>query len=82
MVEGPVAAGKSAFAKQLAGDLDMLYMPEANLDMVYINEYGFDLKSYDGQLPEACRSFDVKNFLMNPRHSMVAPFQVDQYIIK
>ncbi|XP_044748952.1 NADH dehydrogenase [ubiquinone] 1 alpha subcomplex subunit 10, mitochondrial [Coccinella septempunctata] len=82
VVEGPIASGKSAFAKQLAEDLDMLYMPEANLDMVYINEYGFDFKSLDNQLPDVCKSFDVKNFLMNPRHSMVAPFQVDQYCIK
>lgn len=82
VVEGPIAAGKSAFAKQLADDLDMLYMPEANLDMVYINDYGFDLKSLDNQLPERCKSFDIKNFLMNPRHAMVAPFQVDQYCIK
>lgn len=82
VVEGPVAAGKTKFAKQLADELDMLYLPEANLDMVYINDYGFDTRKLDEQLPESCRSFDINNFLVNPRHRLVASFQLQQYIVK
>ncbi|KAL3266135.1 hypothetical protein HHI36_010320 [Cryptolaemus montrouzieri] len=82
VVEGPVAAGKTAFAKQLADDLEMLYLPEANLDMHYINDYGFDLRTLDNQLPESCRSFDINNFLISPRHSQVALFQIKQYTVK
>ncbi|KAK9869964.1 hypothetical protein WA026_006061 [Henosepilachna vigintioctopunctata] len=82
VVEGPVAAGKSKFAKQLADDLDMYYLPEANLDMYYFNDYGFDLRTLDDQLPENARSFDVNNFLMNPRSIQSASFQMNQYYIK
>lgn len=77
-----MAAGKSKFAKELAEELDMLYMPEANLDMVYINQYGYDLRNLDEQLPESCRSFDIKNFLLTPKHMNVAAFQFRQYNTK
>ncbi|RZB38886.1 NADH dehydrogenase [ubiquinone] 1 alpha subcomplex subunit 10, mitochondrial [Asbolus verrucosus] len=82
VVEGPVAAGKTKFAKELAAELDMLYMPEANLDMVYINPYGYDLRQLDEQLPESCRSFDIKNFLITPKHMNTAAFQLHQYHTK
>lgn len=60
----------------------MLYFPEANQDMFYINHYGYDLRKLDPQLPESCRSFDVMDFLKNPRHLLTARFQIDQYMIK
>lgn len=60
----------------------MLYLPEANLDMLYTNDYGYNLKSLDEQLPETCRSFDVNNFLLNPKHRLVAAFQIKQYQVK
>lgn len=60
----------------------MLYMPEANQDMLYVNDYGYNLKQLDPQLPEGCRSFDIKDFLNNPRHSLAATFQLNQYIVK
>ncbi|CAH1370927.1 hypothetical protein MTP99_012420 [Tenebrio molitor] len=82
VVEGPVAAGKTKFAKQLAEELDMLYFPEANLDMIYINHYGYDLRQLDDQLPESCRSFDIKNFLLTPKHINTASFQNRQYYVK
>ncbi|KAF2886661.1 hypothetical protein ILUMI_19513 [Ignelater luminosus] len=82
VVEGPIAAGKTKLAKELAEDLDMLYMPEANLDMMYVNDYGFNLKELDPQLPESCRSFDIKDFLNNPRHRLTATFQLKQYVVK
>ena len=82
MVEGPVAAGKSNFAKQLAEQFDMSYYPEANQDMLYTNNYGFNLKQLDPQIPEMCRTYDINNFLKNPKHKSVAGFQFAQYTIK
>lgn len=82
VVEGPCAAGKSALAKQLATDLNMSYYPEANQDMVYINDYGYDTRKLDPQIPEDCRSFDINNFLINPRHRLTACFQILQYSVK
>lgn len=82
VVEGPVAAGKSKFAKELANDLDMLYVPEANLDLIYINKYGYDLRKLDDQLPATCKSFDVNNFLKTPNHRSVATFQMQMYQLR
>ncbi|KAG5882119.1 hypothetical protein JTB14_016882 [Gonioctena quinquepunctata] len=82
VVDGPVASGKSKFAKQLATELEMLYLPEANLDMININSYGFDLRKLDPQMPESCRTFDVMDFLRNPKHRSVAKFQIQQYIVR
>ncbi|XP_023016004.2 NADH dehydrogenase (ubiquinone) subunit ND-42 [Leptinotarsa decemlineata] len=82
VVDGPVASGKSKFAKELATELEMLYLPEANLDMIYINSYGYDLKKLDPLMPESCRTHDVMNFLKNPKHRNTARFQIQQYIVR
>ncbi|XP_065364589.1 NADH dehydrogenase [ubiquinone] 1 alpha subcomplex subunit 10, mitochondrial [Calliphora vicina] len=81
-VEGPIAAGKSKFAKELAEELEMLYVPEANMDMFYINSYGYDLRKLDPQLPENCRSYDVVNFCKDPNHSLAAAFQIRMYMLR
>lgn len=72
VVDGPIAAGKSALAKSLAAELDMLYFPEANLDMFYTNGYGYNLKQLDYLLPESVKSYDVKDFCLNPNSSRTA----------
>ncbi|KAF4517561.1 hypothetical protein B566_EDAN005125 [Ephemera danica] len=82
VVEGPIAAGKTAFAKALAEDLDMLYMPEANMDMHYINSYNFDMRQLDPQLPESCRSYDIRNFCEDPSHVNAANFQILMYYLR
>lgn len=81
-MEGPIAAGKTKFAQKLAEELDMLYLPEANQDMYYVNGRGFDLRQLDPMVPESCRSFDVNDFMVNPRHSKSAALQMRQYIVK
>lgn len=81
-VEGPIAAGKSKFAKELADELEMLYVPEANMDMFYINSYGYDLRQLDPELPESCRSYDVVNFCKDPKHSLAASFQIRMYQLR
>lgn len=77
-----MASGKSKLAKDLAANLDMLYLPEANLDMLYINSYGYDLRKLDDQIPDIYKSFDVMDFLKNPKHRNVARFQIEQYMVK
>ena len=37
VVDGPPAIGKTEFAKGLAEEMGMLYMPPANMDDYYIN---------------------------------------------
>lgn len=82
VVEGNIASGKSSFAKELAEDLEMFYMPQPTLDMIYINPYGFDLRTLDPQLPEATRSFDVKNFCLTPNGRNVAQFQIRMMMLR
>uniref|UniRef100_A0A646QDH4 NADH dehydrogenase [ubiquinone] 1 alpha subcomplex subunit 10, mitochondrial n=1 Tax=Hemiscolopendra marginata TaxID=943146 RepID=A0A646QDH4_9MYRI len=82
VVEGSIASGKSAVAKQLADELDMLYMPEVTMDMKYINEYGYDLRQLDDQLGESAKSCDVKKYYQNPHHMNVAKFQLSMYMYR
>lgn len=76
VVEGPIAAGKTAFAKYLAEELDMKLMPAITIDDYYINQYGYDLRAMDPELPESCKSYDLKDFNENPTHYKAASFQI------
>lgn len=76
VVDGPIAAGKSTFAKQLAEELDMLYFPEADLDMNYINEYGYDMRQLNPRLPVKVQFTDVKDITRNPKHPNTGIVQV------
>lgn len=82
VVEGPLAAGKSKFAKELATELDMLYVPEANMDLLYVNPYGYDMRQLDDQLPASYKSYDVSNFLRNPNDMRAANFQIRMYMLR
>jgi NADH dehydrogenase (ubiquinone) 1 alpha subcomplex subunit 10 len=82
VVEGPIAAGKSEFAKDLAKDLDMHYVPQPTLDEIYINPYGYDMRQLDPQLPKNTRSFDVKNFCLTPNGRNVAQFQIRMLMLR
>lgn len=82
LVEGPIAAGKSKFAKELAEELDMLYIPEANMDMIFINPYGYDMRKLDPQLPESSKSFDVRNFCLTPKHPLAGSMQIRMYMLR
>ncbi|PNF29067.1 NADH dehydrogenase [ubiquinone] 1 alpha subcomplex subunit 10, mitochondrial [Cryptotermes secundus] len=82
VVEGPIAAGKTAFAKSLAEDLDMLHMPEVTMDDFYINSYGYDMRKLDPQLPVGARSYDEKNFCTEPNHENTANFQIMKYKLR
>lgn len=79
VVEGPIASGKTAFAKELAAELGMRYMPAITMDAHYINSYGYDLRQLDPQLPVSCQSYDVKNFCENPHHLNCANYQILMY---
>lgn len=52
------------------------------MDEIYINPYGYDMRKLDPQLPEKCRSFDIKNFCADPNHTLVAQFQIRMYMLR
>nr|CAG4643187.1 EOG090X05NZ [Ilyocryptus agilis] len=66
VVEGLPAAGKHQLAKGLADELDMVYFPSPTQAETFINDYGFNLKTLDPQLPESCQSYDETDFLKDP----------------
>lgn len=82
VVDGPVAAGKTAFAKEIAEDLDMLYVPQASMEMIYINDYGFDMRTLDSQMPADAVSCDNASFLRDPSQRNAAAMQFDMYRLR
>jgi len=82
LVEGPIASGKTKLAQQLAKDLDMHFLPGPTMDRYFINSYGYDMRKVDHLLPENARTFDVNNYLKDPRHINVAVFQLHMYRAK
>jgi len=82
VLEGPVGIGKTAVGHQLADLLGMHFMPDVTMDTYYINNYGYDMRKLDPQLPVNCRSFDEKNFLENPEHFNAASFQIIKYKLR
>lgn len=82
-MEGPIAAGKTEFAKKLANELDMYYIPQATMDDVFINEYGYDMRELDAKLPPGAQSFDEKKFLHNPTNRRLASLlQMNMFSLK
>jgi len=67
VVDGPPAIGKTEFAKGLAEEMGMLYMPPANMDDYYINAYGYDIRNLDSQFHHIRNvSYDEKKFSKDP----------------
>jgi len=66
VVEGLEASGKTTLAKQIAEDFDMLYHPEPSPDQLFTNEYGFNYRELNPQLPPNARFINREDFLMEP----------------
>jgi NADH dehydrogenase (ubiquinone) 1 alpha subcomplex subunit 10 len=67
VVEGPPGLQKTKFAKELAEELDMLFVPGASMDQFYTNGYGYDLRELDHLFHfTKCISYDEKKFAQNP----------------
>lgn len=82
LVEGPVTAGKTGFAQELAKELDMHYVEHATTDRVFINGYGFDLRTLDHKLPKGAQTFDEKKFLAEPNARLTAAMQLWLYHLR
>lgn len=75
VVDGPISGGKHEIAKQIAEELDMKFFPDPTMDLLYINDYGYDMRNLDPKMPEAARSYDEARFCREPDHFLSANFQ-------
>nr|CAG4648639.1 EOG090X05NZ [Polyphemus pediculus] len=82
VIDGPPNAGKAVLAKELAEELDMVFMEPPTMAKTYINEYGFDLRQLNDELPKDCRSFEEKDFLKNPRHVKARRMQLTLFTLR
>uniref|UniRef100_A0A4Y7N334 NADH dehydrogenase [ubiquinone] 1 alpha subcomplex subunit 10, mitochondrial n=1 Tax=Daphnia similis TaxID=35528 RepID=A0A4Y7N334_9CRUS len=85
VVEGPPAAGKGVLAKELADDLGMAYFPTPTVAETYINDYGYDLRQLDDQIPNSCKSYDENDFLKDPMRlngAKAARFQLSKLALR
>ncbi|XP_014671235.1 PREDICTED: NADH dehydrogenase [ubiquinone] 1 alpha subcomplex subunit 10, mitochondrial-like [Priapulus caudatus] len=82
VVDGNICAGKSTLAKNLAKELDFHFVPEATIDDFYINSYGKDFRDADPDLPPSVRSFELKDFYVNPNDPRASNFQIMMYWLR
>jgi NADH dehydrogenase (ubiquinone) 1 alpha subcomplex subunit 10 len=82
VVEGPVASGKAQFAKELAADLDMKYIEQPTLDEIFVTPYGLDLRTLDSQVPKNMRTYDIRNFCLDPTGRNAAQFQINMFMMR
>jgi len=67
VIEGPPALEKTKLAKELADELDMVYVSGANMEEFYVNSYGYDLRELDGLFKHDRNiSYDEKKFAQDP----------------
>ena len=52
------------------------------MNEIYINSYGFDMRSLNEQLPAPYRSFEVKDFYTNACSPLSIRFQIQMYMLR
>ena len=82
VVDGPPAAGKELVARALAEEFEMQFMPAASGDLIYVNDYGYDLRQLNERLPHKLKLLQVDDFLKNPYDSRMGSFQINWFEFK
>lgn len=77
-----MASGKTALAKALAEELEMHYVGDVTMDKMYVNDYGFDMRKLNADLPHMARCYDEKDFCRDPKNRLAANFQIEKYILR
>jgi len=75
VVDGPPTGNKEALAKYIAEKLDFHYMPDGHVDDWWVDEYGTDLRVVNPKVPPTMRSWDIHQFLQQPKHFHTARLQ-------
>jgi len=75
IIDGPPTGNKEAFGRYLAERLDMKYMPDADLDMFYVDHYGVDLRTLNPHVDPTMRTLDIHEWLQRPNNPLTAQMQ-------
>lgn len=79
IVEGPPAVGKTKLCETIAKEFGLLYMPTVTHDEIFINPYGFDVRSISSKVPVSFKPHDLNDFLKDPHHVQTAMFQLGYF---
>lgn len=82
VVDGPPAVGKTKLCEQIAKEFGLLYMPPPSFDEIYINNYGFDVRSINPKLKDEWRFRDLTDFLRDPYHRGTARIQYEIFLMR
>lgn len=82
VVDGPPAVGKTKLCEQIAKEFGLLYMPPPVFDEMYINYYGFDVRSLNPKLKDEWRMRDLTDFLRDPDHKGTARIQYGIFLMR
>jgi len=75
VIDGPPTGNKEAFGRYLAERLDMKYMPDADLDMFYVDQFGVDLRVLNPDVDPTVRTLDIHQWLQRPNNPLTAQMQ-------
>ncbi|OQR67031.1 NADH dehydrogenase-like [Tropilaelaps mercedesae] len=82
VVEGNICSGKSTVAKRIAEEFDFVHFPEVTMDMMFINDNGFDIRSIEHHFPKLLRPFDEKKFYAEPDSKLVPNYLYELFCIR
>ncbi|CAG2179299.1 unnamed protein product, partial [Oppiella nova] len=68
VIEGNKASGKEVVAQALAKHFGLHYMPEPDLEDMYINHNGFDYRSLNKWIDPKVQAVDERMYLEDPHH--------------
>merc|ERR1712002_1087800 len=80
IVDGPPTGNKEKFARDMAEQFDMKYIPDADMNMWYVDEFGTDLRCLNPKVHPCMRTLDIHQWLQKPHHYHTARLQQDLMI--
>jgi len=66
VIEGNVGVGKNDFAKRIANNFDLKYIPAVNEEDIFCRRNNFDIRTVDDCLPENAKSYTLRSLFHDP----------------
>lgn len=82
VVDGPPGCNKTRFAKTIAEELGMKHFEEPNMDVEYVDDYNYDLRTLNRFLFRNAQFCDTDMMITDPTHPRGGPTQQDMLKIR